>query len=234
MPTLTLVQAEGLVVRDADALPHQPGQCPQRCPRAGRRRSRRAQGPRPVAAADLCRAGEGRQDRRQLQPVASRPRPGLIAIDAGHGFAFPALELAEAELVRRWRASRASPPRRSGARSHCGAAGHPVERLARQGPRRADVRQHAGRDRAVGRREAGVRHQSDRIRLPAAGPAADRGRPVAVQGGARQRPGGQTARRAHSRGLGARRERQGHHRSGRGAARHHGADGRRQGHGARR
>src|SRR3954464_11850276 len=33
------------------------------------------------------------------KPLATHPRPGLIAIDAGYGFAFPALELAETELL---------------------------------------------------------------------------------------------------------------------------------------
>jgi len=65
-------------------------------------------------------------------PVVTRPRPGLIAIDAGTGFAFPAIELAEAELIPA--AARqgiaAAAIRRS---SHCGAAGHPVERLADKG-----------------------------------------------------------------------------------------------------
>ena len=46
--------------------------------------------------------------------------------------------------ARRRAQRRASPRRRSAARSHCGAAGQPVERLAREGPGRADVRQHAG------------------------------------------------------------------------------------------
>jgi len=65
-------------------------------------------------------------------PIVTRPRPGLIAIDAGFGFAFPAIELAEAELTPA--AARqgiaAAAIRRS---SHCGAAGHPVERLADRG-----------------------------------------------------------------------------------------------------
>jgi (2R)-3-sulfolactate dehydrogenase (NADP+) len=65
-------------------------------------------------------------------PQASRPRPGAAVIDAGYGFAFPALALAEAIL----------PEMAHGAgiacagitRSHhCGAAGHPVERLAEAG-----------------------------------------------------------------------------------------------------
>src|SRR4051812_27600168 len=65
-------------------------------------------------------------------PQAVQPRPGLIAIDAGHGFAFPAIELAEIKL-------REATPRQGVATaairrsSHAGAAGHPVERLAGNG-----------------------------------------------------------------------------------------------------
>jgi (2R)-3-sulfolactate dehydrogenase (NADP+) len=65
-------------------------------------------------------------------PAFSHPRPGLIAIDAGNGFAFPAIEAAETALpdaVRRQGVAAAA-IRRSG---HCGAAGHPVERLANKG-----------------------------------------------------------------------------------------------------
>jgi (2R)-3-sulfolactate dehydrogenase (NADP+) len=65
-------------------------------------------------------------------PVVTRPRPGLIAVDAAHGFAFPAIELAEAALpdAARSQGIAAAAIRRS---SHCGAAGHPVERLAEKG-----------------------------------------------------------------------------------------------------
>jgi (2R)-3-sulfolactate dehydrogenase (NADP+) len=65
-------------------------------------------------------------------PTASRPRPGLIAIDAAHGFAFPAIELAEVELRQAapLQGVVAASIRRS---SHAGAAGHPVERLADNG-----------------------------------------------------------------------------------------------------
>src|SRR5882724_5180159 len=31
-------------------------------------------------------------------PLVTRPRPGLITVDAGYGFAFPAIEAAEAAL----------------------------------------------------------------------------------------------------------------------------------------
>jgi (2R)-3-sulfolactate dehydrogenase (NADP+) len=56
----------------------------------------------------------------------------LIAIDAANGFAFPAIELAEEALPEAARSQgiAAAAIRRS---SHCGAAGHPVERLAEKG-----------------------------------------------------------------------------------------------------
>lgn len=65
-------------------------------------------------------------------PIASRPRPGVLAIDAGHGFAYPAIDLAIAELpeIARLQGVAIAPIRRS---SHCGAAGLHVERLAQQG-----------------------------------------------------------------------------------------------------
>jgi hypothetical protein len=42
----------------------------------------------------------------QAVPIASRPQPGVLAIDACHGFAYPAIDLAIGELPD-WRASRA-------------------------------------------------------------------------------------------------------------------------------
>ncbi len=68
----------------------------------------------------------------QVVPKASRPKPGVLAIDAGHGFAYPAIDLAIAELPElvREQGVMAAPIRRS---SHCGAAGLHVERLAEQG-----------------------------------------------------------------------------------------------------
>jgi (2R)-3-sulfolactate dehydrogenase (NADP+) len=65
-------------------------------------------------------------------PTITRARPGLIAIDAGCGFAYPALEAAEAALpaAARGQGVAAAAIRRS---HHCGAAGHPVERLAQAG-----------------------------------------------------------------------------------------------------
>ncbi|GJD96933.1 Ldh family oxidoreductase [Methylobacterium iners] len=63
--------------------------------------------------------------------TVSRPRPGLLAIDAGHGFAYPALDAAVAQLPEMTRAQgiAAAALRRS---HHCGAAGRPVEALAAQ------------------------------------------------------------------------------------------------------
>jgi (2R)-3-sulfolactate dehydrogenase (NADP+) len=62
-------------------------------------------------------------------PQASRPRPGAAVIDAAYGFAFPALALAEAMLPEMARGAgiACAGITRS---HHCGAAGHPVERLA--------------------------------------------------------------------------------------------------------
>lgn len=132
MPTLTLVQAEGLVVRTLT-----------RCRTS-------IENARSVARALIAAEADGlkghglsrlpvyaaqakvRKIDGSVTPVASQPRPGLIAVDARHGFAFPAIELAEASLrqAARDQGVVAAAIRRS---SHCGAAGHPVERLARDG-----------------------------------------------------------------------------------------------------
>ncbi|MFE1600468.1 Ldh family oxidoreductase [Methylobacterium sp. ID0610] len=65
-------------------------------------------------------------------PSLTRPRPGLLAVDAAHGFAYPALDLAVAALPAPARAQgiAAAGIRRS---HHCGAAGQPVEALADRG-----------------------------------------------------------------------------------------------------
>lgn len=65
-------------------------------------------------------------------PQASRPRAGVALIDAGHGFAYPAIALAETilpEMARGAGIACAGITRSH----HCGAAGHPVERLAEAG-----------------------------------------------------------------------------------------------------
>jgi (2R)-3-sulfolactate dehydrogenase (NADP+) len=66
------------------------------------------------------------------KPALARVRPGLLAIDAANGFAFPALKLAIAALpdVTRDQGVAAAAIRRS---HHCGAAGLAVERLAEAG-----------------------------------------------------------------------------------------------------
>lgn len=65
-------------------------------------------------------------------PVASHPRPGVLAVDAADGFAYPALDLVVAELpaIARAQGIAAAPVSRS---NHCGAAGLHVERLAGEG-----------------------------------------------------------------------------------------------------
>jgi (2R)-3-sulfolactate dehydrogenase (NADP+) len=65
-------------------------------------------------------------------PTATQVRPGAALVDAGHGFAYPALALAESLLPEMARACGIACA--AIARSHhCGAAGHPVERLAEAG-----------------------------------------------------------------------------------------------------
>ncbi len=68
----------------------------------------------------------------RAHPSFSRPRPGVLAIDARFGFAYPALDLAVAELpaLAAEQGVVAAPIRQS---NHCGAAGLPCEALARQG-----------------------------------------------------------------------------------------------------
>ncbi len=65
-------------------------------------------------------------------PSIARPRPAVVAVDAAHGFAFPAIDVALAELpaLARSQGVAVAPIRRS---HHCGAAGHPVEKLAETG-----------------------------------------------------------------------------------------------------
>lgn len=65
-------------------------------------------------------------------PVATRPRPGVLAIDAANGFAYAAIDLAMDRLpdIARAQGVALAAIRRS---NHCGAAGLHVERLAGQG-----------------------------------------------------------------------------------------------------
>jgi (2R)-3-sulfolactate dehydrogenase (NADP+) len=78
-----------------------------------------------------AQAGVGKVDGLAV-PQASRPRAGAALIDAGHGFAYPAIALAETilpEMARSAGIACAAITRSH----HCGAAGHPVERLAEAG-----------------------------------------------------------------------------------------------------
>ena len=85
------------------------------------------------------------------KPTLAWRRPAVAAVDAGQGFAYPALDLAVAALPQAARQNgiAAAAIRRS---HHCGAAGHPVERLAEAGLVALDVCQYAGGNRALGRR----------------------------------------------------------------------------------
>jgi (2R)-3-sulfolactate dehydrogenase (NADP+) len=68
----------------------------------------------------------------QAHPSATKLKPGMLAIDAALGFAYPAIDLAVAELPRlaAEQGLVAAAIRRS---NHCGAAGLPCEALARLG-----------------------------------------------------------------------------------------------------
>lgn len=65
-------------------------------------------------------------------PSATKTRPGAVQIDAGHGFAFPAIDLALSLLpdMARGNGIAAAGIHRS---HHCGAAGLPMEKLAEAG-----------------------------------------------------------------------------------------------------
>ncbi len=68
----------------------------------------------------------------KAEPAAVQSAPGALLVDAAHGYAYPALDLALERLPAMARAAgiAAAAIRRS---NHCGAAGHHVERLAGQG-----------------------------------------------------------------------------------------------------
>jgi (2R)-3-sulfolactate dehydrogenase (NADP+) len=66
------------------------------------------------------------------KPLASRPKPGVLVVDAADGFAYPAIDLALKKLpaLAQKQGIAAASITRS---NHCGVAGHHVEKLAEQG-----------------------------------------------------------------------------------------------------
>ncbi|MGP9820542.1 Ldh family oxidoreductase [Salinarimonas sp. NSM] len=132
MPVLTITQAEHVV---AAAL-ERANTSPENAARVARALvSAEADGLKghglsrvPTYAAQ---ARAGKVDGRAT-PTATRPRPGVLAVDAAHGFAYPALAIVADELpeIARAQGVAAAAIRRS---HHCGAAGHPVEALAEAG-----------------------------------------------------------------------------------------------------
>ncbi|HYI90038.1 MAG TPA: Ldh family oxidoreductase [Beijerinckiaceae bacterium] len=132
MPTLTLAEAEDLV---ADAL--------MRC---GTEEGNARIVARALVAAEAdglkghglsrvptyaAQAKAGKVDG-FATPVVTRPKRAVLAVDAAHGFAYPAIDAAVSGLpeVAGAQGIAVAPIRRS---HHCGAAGHPAERLAEAG-----------------------------------------------------------------------------------------------------
>jgi (2R)-3-sulfolactate dehydrogenase (NADP+) len=132
MPTLTIAEAEDLVARTL-----------ARC-RTGSDNARCVAHALVAAEADgleghglsrlpsyAAQAKVGKVDGFAV-PQASRPRAGAALIDAGHGFAYPAIALAETILPEMARTAGIACAGITHSH-HCGAAGHPVERLAAAG-----------------------------------------------------------------------------------------------------
>ncbi len=74
-------------------------------------------------------AGKAKGD---AKPRTTRPRPGVLVVDAADGFAYPAIDLALKKLpaIAMKQGIAAASIMRS---NHCGVAGHHVEKLAEQG-----------------------------------------------------------------------------------------------------
>ncbi len=77
----------------------------------------------------MVKSGKARGD---AKPVATRPRPAVLVVDAADGFAYPAIDLALKKLpaIAKKQGIAAASITRS---NHCGVAGHHVEKLAEQG-----------------------------------------------------------------------------------------------------
>ena len=145
-------------------------------------------------------------------PVMSKPKPSVVAIDAAHGFAFPAID---------WRSPHCAP---SPATRYCRRRHPPLAPLRRRRairssgwPNRASSRMmFANTPGAIapwGGSKAVFGTNPVAFACPLPGHAPHRDRPVAVQGGARQRHDREAARRDNPGRLGARRGRQADHRS---------------------
>jgi (2R)-3-sulfolactate dehydrogenase (NADP+) len=132
MPTLTLAQAEDLVVR---TLTRSRTSKPNAASVARALVGAEADGLKGHGLSRLPMYAAQAKVRKVdgfAVPSITQPRPGIIAVDAAHGFAFPALEAAEAPLAKaaRTQGVAAAAIHHSG---HCGAAGQSVERLAKAG-----------------------------------------------------------------------------------------------------
>jgi (2R)-3-sulfolactate dehydrogenase (NADP+) len=77
----------------------------------------------------MVKSGKAKGD---AKPVATRPRPAVLVVDAAEGFAYPAIDLALKKLptIAKKQGIAAASITRS---NHCGVAGHHVEKLAEQG-----------------------------------------------------------------------------------------------------
>ena len=132
MPTLTLPAAEALAIRTLVrcGASLEAAASTARALVAAEADGLRTHGlMRLIAYGAQVRAGKVAGDARVS---VARPKPGVLAIDAAHGFAYPALDAAVAALpaVARDQGVAAAGIRRS---HHCGAAGRPVEALANAG-----------------------------------------------------------------------------------------------------
>ena len=132
MPTLTLAEAEELVARTLTRCRTEEGnaQSVARALVAAEAEGQKGHGLSrlPTYAAQ---AKVGKVDG-FAKPALAWRRPAAAVVDAKHGFAYPAIDLALAALPEAARAGgvAAAAITRS---HHCGVAGHPVERLAGEG-----------------------------------------------------------------------------------------------------
>src|SRR3954453_17894899 len=132
MPTLSLVQAEGLVVRTLTRCRTSVdnAQSVARALVAAEADGLKGHGLSRIPTY-LQMVRNGKIDG-TARPSSIRSRPGVLAIDAANGFAYPAIDLAVAELPALAAAQGIATAsiRRS---NHCGETGLPCEALARKG-----------------------------------------------------------------------------------------------------